>query len=347
MNFASDNASPAAPEILAALLAENTGAGYTPPYGAENLMDEVRDKIRTVFEAPNASVHLVATGTAANCLILSTFTQPWQKIFCHKHAHIETDECAAPEFFTGGSKLHILDGADGRIDANIFACAAETTAPHGVHNAQLGCLSLTSVNELGGVYSLPQLRDLCDIAARFDMPVHLDGARFANAMVALGCSAAEMSWKCGIDAVSFGATKNGCLGVEAVIFFDPAKAWEFELRRKRAGHLFSKHRFLSAQMLAYLTDDLWLRLAGQANAAAARLAVGMAAAGAVLHHGCEANMVFAGWSSAGHERARAAGAAYYPHPTPEGLDGLESARLICNWATTDEEVDGFVSTIND
>jgi threonine aldolase len=219
-----------------------------------------------------------------------------------------------------------------------------------VHSVQRGALSLTNATESGTVYSAAELKALCDVAKAHDMPVHLDGARFANSVVSTGASPAEMSWKAGVDVLSFGGTKNGLMGVEAVILFDPKLAWEFELRRKRGGHLFSKHRYLSAQMLAYLTDGLWLELAGKANAAAKTLSEGiLSVPGASLVHPTDANAVFASWNRASHRRAMEAGAKYYfwgSEGTLDGPDdGLESARLVCSWCTTDDEIAQFLGLI--
>lgn len=348
MFFSSDNAAPAAPEVMDALVRANQG--YAKSYGSDDIMDRVTARIRDLFEAPEAAVYLVATGTTANALSLSVLAQPWQAVFCHRHAHIEEDECGAPEFFTGGAKLVVLDGPDGKIDPDGFRTAAQETGRLGVHNIQRGALSLTNVTELGTIYSVEEIAQLCTIARDLGIGTHLDGARFANAMVALNCSPAEMTWKSGVDVVSFGGTKNGLLGVEAVVIFDPEKAWEFELRRKRGGHLFSKHRYLSAQMEAYLQDDLWLRLARQANASGARLEAGLAGVeGFRLLHPRHANMLFCGFPRAGHARAMAAGAMYYPwpdeHPAQGPDDEFLTCRLVASWSTTDEEVDRFVELV--
>ncbi len=349
MFFASDNGGPAAPEVIEAIARANEGAAM--PYGADPIMDRVREKIRAVFEAPEAAVYLVATGTAANSLALATLVQPWQTVYCHHQAHIEEDECGAPEFFTGGSKLTLLDGADAKITPESLDHAISHTARAGVHNVQKGALSLTNATEAGAVYSPQEVAVLCEIAQKAGIPTHMDGARFANALVRLGCTPAELTWKAGVDVLSFGGTKNGLLGVEAVILFNPDHAWEFELRRKRGGHLFSKHRFLSAQMEAYLAEDLWLRLARKANAAADQLAKGiLKVPGASLMHPVEANAVFARWPRKGHRAAQDAGAQYYLWPFDQTLDGPEeemlSARLVCNWATDGAEVDRFLALIS-
>ncbi|MEM1389194.1 MAG: beta-eliminating lyase-related protein, partial [Pseudomonadota bacterium] len=291
MNFASDNASPAHPNVIEAISRANHD--FVGSYGSDPIMQRVRQQIRDIFEAPDAAVYLVATGSAANALALATYCPPWGAVYCHDVSHIEMDECGAPEFYTGGAKLAKISGAHAKIDPDALEHALASAAAVGVHNVQRGMLSLSNVTELGACYSADELSALCGLAKQYDLPVHLDGARFANALVATGATPAELSWRAGVDVLSFGGTKNGLMGVEAVVMFDPAKAWEFELRRKRGGHLFSKHRYLSAQMEAYLTDDLWLEMAGQANAMGSALAEGLGASNvAHLLHPADANMIF-------------------------------------------------------
>ncbi|MEQ9694897.1 low specificity L-threonine aldolase [Shimia sp. SDUM112013] len=345
MFFASDNAGPAHDAIIAALATANRG--YAMPYGADPIMDEVRAKIRTIFEAPTAEVYLVATGTAANALALACYAQPWQTVFCSPVAHIHEDECNAPEFYAGGAKLTLVgDGA--KMTPDNLRSAIEGEETRGVHGPQRGPVSITQVTERGTVYSVDELRALCDVAKSFDLPVHLDGARFANALVALGCTPAEMTWKAGVDVVSFGGTKNGCVGVEAVILFDPDKAWEFELRRKRGAHLFSKHRYLSAQMNAYLTEDLWRLSATKANANCARLVAGLKEAGVTFLHDPQANIVFCSFPRAAHQRLHDAGAVYYVWSGAlEGDDPDEmlEARLVCDWSLSETQIDQFVALV--
>ncbi|MCP3969484.1 MAG: low specificity L-threonine aldolase [Rhodobacteraceae bacterium] len=342
MFFGSDNTSGVHPEVMQALVKANDG--FAPSYGSDPIMDEVRARVRDIFEAPDAAVFLVSTGSTANVLSLATFCAPWQKIYCHPLAHISTDECGAPEFHTGGAKLALVDGADGKISPDALRATIGATAQGDVHAVQRGPLSITNVTELGAVYSPAEVAKLCAIAKEWDLPCHLDGARFANALVASGATPAEMTWKAGIDVLSLGGTKNGLMGVEAVVIFDPEKAWEFELRRKRGGHLFSKHRFLSAQFLAYLTDDLWLTMARHANAMGGRLAQGIVGLpGGALLHPADANMVFAALARAAHMAARSAGAVYYPWPRDWPANGPKdeplTARLVCSWSTTGEDID--------
>jgi threonine aldolase len=338
MRFASDNSSGAAPEVMASLLKAN--AGYERSYGADAAMGRVTGLVRDIFKAPEAVVHLVATGTAANALAVATHCPPWGAVFCHQHAHIAEDECNAPEFYSG-AKLVLVPGDRGKIGPTDLTRALASTGEGGVHGVQRGMLSLTTVTEAGTVYSAAEISALTALARAKGIPSHLDGARFANALVTTNASPAELTWRAGVDVLSFGGTKNGCLGVEAVVLFDPSKAWEFELRRKRGGHLFSKHRFLSAQMEAYLTDGLWLRLAAHANAMGQRLARGLKAKGVTVPD-TPANMLFPEWSPGTHDRLEAAGAVYYRLPAPEGR---ERARLVTSWSTTEADVDRFLAAL--
>ena len=345
MFFASDNAGPVHPEVLAALTRANEG--YAMPYGADVGMGRVRQQIRDIFEAPDAMVHLVATGTAANSLALACICQPFETVFCSAVAHIHEDECAAPEFYTGGAKLTVVPCDVDKMSPDDLRTAISNEGTRGVHGPQRGAVSITQVAEKGSVHTIEELNALISVAKEFDLPVHLDGARFANALATLGCSAAEMSWKLGIDAVSFGGTKNGLMGVEAVVFFDPKKAWEFELRRKRGAHLFSKVRFLAAQMEAYLSDELWLNSAKRANANMQRLANGLRdIEGVFFLAEPQANMVFAMMPRAAHKRLHDGGAVYYlMQGELDGDDPNEPllARMVCDWSISEAQIDQFIA----
>lgn len=345
MHFASDTTAPVHPGVMQALAQANEG--YAPSYGTDALTDEVRDRIRNLFEAPEAAVYLVATGSTANALALATLCPPWGAIFCHRLAHIETDECGAPEFYTGGAKLRLVDGSHAKMTPERLRAAIEDTRTD-VHSVQRGAVSITNVTERGTIYTAAELSELTAIARDYGLPVHMDGARFANALAATGATPAEMTWKTGIDVLSFGGTKNGLMGVEAAVIFDPEKAWEFELRRKRGAHLFSKHRFLAAQMAAYLADDLWLEMARAANAATARLVRGLKQVPEVsLPYEPRANIVFAEWPRAVHRRLQEAGAQY--HIWNGGLDGPGDerliARLVTDWSATEADVDRFLDLL--
>ncbi|WP_425039122.1 threonine aldolase family protein [Primorskyibacter sp. S187A] len=346
MHFASDNTGPAHPSVMQAMMEANEG--YMLPYGADPVMAEVTERLRATFEAPEAAVYLVATGTSANALALATLCEPWQTIFCSRLAHIQEDECNAPEFFTGGAKLTLVGQGD-KMSVSELRRAISGEETRGVHGPQRGAVGLTNVTERGQLYSLEDIRALGGLAKEFALPVHLDGARFANAIAATNASPAEMTWRAGVDAVSFGGTKNGLLGVEAVIFFDPGHAQQFEYRRKRAGHLFSKHRYLSAQMLAYLRDDLWRNLGAQANAKAAYLVAALECLPDVHFDTVpQANMVFCSFPRHLHQRLHAVGAAYNIWSgtlSGEDPDELLEARLVCDWSISHELIDRFVDVL--
>ncbi|MEM9319966.1 MAG: beta-eliminating lyase-related protein [Pseudomonadota bacterium] len=344
LNFASDNVGPAAPEILAALVEANSASAM--PYGKDPFTTRAQDMIRDTFEAPEASVHLISTGSAANALALAALANPWDAIFCHHEAHIEVDECGAAQFYSGGAKLRRVPGANGKITPDTLGAALAEIPPQNVHSVQRGPVSLTQLTELGTAYSRAELSDLTAMAKDAGLKVHLDGARFANAVAAAGCSPADMTWRLGVDALSFGGTKNGCLGVEAVVFFDPEHAWELSLRRKRAGHLWSKGRFLGAQIAAYLEDGLWLSLAGAANARMAELCAGLAdLPEAKIVAEPAGNLVFLTLPKPVHDRAFSAGAAYYSYDTdPEGApDRPVRARIVCDWSKTSADVAGLLA----
>lgn len=344
MFFASDNAGPAHPKVLEALVDANVG--YAMGYGADAIMDRVRDKIRELFEAPEAAVYLAATGTAANSILLATMANPWETIFCSPMAHIHEDECNAPEFYSG-AKLTIVPSENAKMTPDALRRSIEGEETRGVHGPQRGPISITQVTEKGTVHSLDEIAALTAVAKDYGLKCHLDGARFANAVAALDCTAAEMTWKAGIDAVTFGGTKNGLLGVEACIMFDPEIAWEFELRRKRGGHLFSKHRYLSAQMDAYLTDDLWLEMARNANARCAQLTEGLRQIEHVtLSYEPDANMIFFQMPRVEHARVLAGGATYYVMDgdhTSGDPEALLTGRLVTDWSMTPEVIENFLN----
>jgi threonine aldolase len=337
MNFCSDNFAGADPEILAALTAANGGSVMA--YGDDDLTRRVEAKIAGVFETA-ADVFLVATGTAANSLCLSVMAPPFGAVFCHPGSHIQMDECGAPEFFSGGAKLLPLPDHDGKIRAEDLRAALDVPN-HGVHHVKEAAVSITQSSEAGTVYSIDEVRDIAAVAHEAGLMVHMDGARFANAVVGLGCSPAEATWRAGVDALSFGASKNGALGAEAAVLFERSLAETFAYRRKRSGHLFSKMRFLAAQFDAYLEDDLWLRNAAHANAMAARLADGLRAVpGASLRTPVEANELFPVLPEAVIQGLEEEGFQFYRWPGSV----VPMVRLVTAFDTRMEDVDAFIAS---
>jgi len=348
MIFTSDNAVGAAPEILAALAQANDGA--LPSYGADPAMADVEARLAEIFET-KCRVFLVTTGTAANALALASLSPPWGAVFCHRYAHIEVDECGAPEFFGGGLKLVLLDGPDGKIAPDTLHRAISETGAGGVHQVQPAVLSLTNVTEAGALYQTDEIAELAGLAHQAGCAVHLDGTRFANALAASNASPAEMSWRAGVDVLCLGATKNGALAAEAVIFFDPDRQAdriaEFEYRRKRGGHLISKGRMLSSQMSAYLENDLWLSLARHSNRAATRLAVGLEKIQDVeIENSVDANMLFVHLPLKVHRALQGGGARYYlepPSQTDEGDGKRVRVRFVTSFSTSDADIDAFLA----
>lgn len=337
MDFASDNTSGVPQQVLEALAHANDG--YAMGYGNDALSNQVQDRLRDLFEAPAAQVRLVGTVTAANALALALLCPPWGAAYCHDAAHVDCDECGAPEFFTGGAKLVLVPGVHGRIAPEVLDDVL-TRAERSVHQIQPAALSLSNLTEAGTVYSPDMLGALASVARSHGVAVHLDGARFANALASTGATPAEASWKAGVDVLCLGGTKNGLIGAEAVVIFDPTRAAEFDLRRKRAGHLFSKHRYLAAQMMAWLENGLWLNLAGRANGAAAQLAAGLSKLpGIRLSHPVDGNVIFVDWPATLAERLRSQGAAFYDAP---GKDGAAGARLVASWDTDEDHVARFL-----
>jgi threonine aldolase len=337
-NFKSDNVTPVCDAIMEAINAANVGSAGS--YGGDAFTVRLQAAASAVFET-DVAIFPVATGTAANALALSQIVPPYGAVYCHEAAHIVTDECGAPEFFTG-AKLIGFAGAEGKIRPQQVSEAVALAEDMGVHHVKPGAVSLTQSTEWGTVYRPAEVAAIADVARERALAVHMDGARFANAVAHLGCSAAQASWKSGVDVLSLGATKNGALCAEAVVFFDPARARDFDRRRKRAGHLWSKLRFVSAQLLAYLENDLWLRNARHANAMASSLAQGLTGAGARLLHTVQANEIFALLPEATVAALEGAGFEFYRWPFPGITDGV-SFRLVTSYATQQTDVDDFVA----
>jgi threonine aldolase len=326
---------------MAALARVNAGTEHS--YGDDAETRQLTALARKVF-ACDLAIFPVATGTAANALALAVLAPPYGAVYCHELAHINTDECGAPEFYAGGAKLIPLASPDGKLAGAQLAAPVAHARAMGVHHVQPAALSISQANEWGRVYTRAELAELGAAAHALGLLVHMDGARFANAVAHLGCTPAEASWKCGIDVLSFGATKNGAMAAEAVIFFRPELVRDFELRRKRAGQLWSKLRFMSAQLTAYLEQDLWLRHARNANALAQRLGRGLEQRGIALLQPVEANEVFAAMPLSLIGALRAQGFEFYEWPAPAHLNS-PAVRLVTSYDMVAADVDGLLAAI--
>jgi threonine aldolase len=348
MNFASDNTAGIAAPILEAIGKANTG--YALGYGNDDWTSRVERRLGELFECELA-VFLVPTGTAANALALAHLAPPWGAVLCHIESHIAVDECGAPEFFGGGIKLIGLPGEGSKITPSTLRRALEDGPWGGPHHVSASALSLSQATECGTIYRVAEVRQLTEIAHRHGVAVHMDGARLGNALARMNVSPAEATWKAGVDALSFGATKGGAMGAEAVIFFDPKRGANMQDRRKRGGALASKHRFIAAQIEAFLQDDLWLRLARHANAMADALSAGLTAAGCKPVWPVEANEIFAPLSAPLDRKLKAAGAAYYPWKSQSLPKAASIAadqtlmRFVTSFQTTQDDVDRFLATI--
>lgn len=347
MNFASDNWAGATPEVMAALARANEG--FAPAYGGDALTAKVKDLFAGVFEH-EVEVWFVGTGTAANSMGLSGLTRPGGVVFAGAEAHVNADESNAFEFQSGGMKIIGLPSPDGRI-APADLTAALTRHPDGGRTAPVA-LSLTNATEWGTVYTPAQVAELAAVAKARGLAVHVDGARFGNAVAATGASPAELTWKTGVDFMSFGATKNGAWAAEAIVSFRPGQFDGMEQRRQRAGHVFSKARFVAAQFEGYFEGGLWLKRAAHANAMAERLRTGLRQSNrARLAWESDINEVFAVVPEAVLAAARAAGGTMHEWPAETAAEhrrpgpGEVMVRLVTSWATTAEEVDRFLEMV--
>ncbi|MGR4844664.1 threonine aldolase family protein [Rhizobium sp. LARHSG275] len=337
--FTSDNIAGISPEMMEAIVRCN--AGQAAPYGNDEVTQRLEVRMSNIFEK-DVKVFLVSTGSAANALCLATMTPPWGSVLSHADAHINRDECGAPEFFCDGAKLVQLGGENAKID--LAALQAQSKRMVGdVHSVQPSCVSITQATEVGSVYSLDEIEAIGAVCRDAGLGLHMDGARFANGLVTLGCSPAEMTWKRGVDALSFGATKNGTFGVDAIVLFNQDLAQPLAFRRKRAGQLGSKMRFFSAQMEAYLADDLWLSNARHANAMAKALAAGLASiSGAKVDRDPEANILFCKLADHLINGLLSAGFRFYHDRWEAG-----TVRFVTSFATTQADVDDLLAAAND
>lgn len=315
---------------MAAVAAANVGSAVA--YGADSLTAQLEQVVRDVFEHPNANVFPVTSGTAANALALTSVCPPWGSVLCHVTAHILQSECGATSMFGGGAVMHGVPGDDFRVHPDTLRAALDAVRWGDPHNSQPAALSLTQPTDMGTIYSVGDVAALTAIARERGMRVHIDGARIANAIAALGCSPADLTWRAGVDLVSLGATKNGALSTEAIVTFDDRAAAELLYRTKRAGHVTSKMRFQSAQLIAYLTDSLWLELAANSNATMARLSAGLRQLGVAFLNRPDVNMVFAEVDDDVAAQLEHAGLLFY-RIRPGVI------RLVTSWQTTEADID--------
>ena len=310
------------------------------------------------FETKIAGIFTVGTGTIANAMALATLCQPHESILCHPKAHVNGAECGAPEMMTGGAKMVPIGHGPGEDDGHgrlSLDCIVRNLGPPrsgraaqaragGVHTPPVGALSITQPTESGTCYTVEQVAQIGAACEERGIPLHMDGARFANAVVSLGCTPAETTWKAGVKILSFGATKNGTFGAEAVLVFDEELVEKAAFLHKRAGQLFAKGRFLSAQLVGYLQDEAWQRTAAAANAAAQRMSQGLIPLGARMVHPVETNLLFVTMPSSVAKALHAAGHSF--GATPIGEDGMEvQSRICCNWRTSEEDVDAFLAVV--
>lgn len=337
MNFASDNVSPFCPEILEALSAE--ARSNAPAYGGDDLSQQLNGAFSDLFDK-DVAVIPVATGTAANCIALSALVSPYGGVVCHHEAHINEDESTGVAFFTGGAKLLPMDGPTAKLEAGALDRFLAGQANRGVHSVAPECVAITQATELGSVYTPQEVAAIGDVCQKHDLRLFMDGARFANAVAHLGCHPADITWKAGVDALSFGATKNGAMAVDAIVLFDPDLKGRVEQARKRSGHLHSKHRYLATQLLAYVKNDLWLKNAGHANSAAQALADLLLQHGAELAHGVDGNELFVRMPDALASKLRDADVMFHPWPSL----GKDVYRFVAAWNTDIAQI-GTLKTI--
>jgi len=333
--FASDNYAGICPEAWQAL--QDADQGYATSYGDDPWTARACDALRNFFDT-DCEVFFVFNGTAANSLALASLCQSYHSVICHDTAHVETDECGASEFFSNGTKLLTVGGADGKVD---LAAVEHTVKKRlDIHYPKPKVLSLTQATELGTLYTPEELVTIHGLAKRLKLRLHMDGARFANAVAALGVHPKELTWRAGVDVLTFGGTKSGMPVGEAVVFFDKALANEFDYRCKQAGQLASKMRYLSAPWLGLLKDNVLLRHAGHANACARKLAGALSGlAGVTLVHPTEANAVFVSLPAEVIDQLRRKGWVFYT------FIGSGHCRFMCSWATTDEDIAALVSDV--
>ena len=336
LEFRSDNCGRAAPELIQALVSANEGSALG--YGGDALTQQLHTRMSELFEHP-VQIFPVPTGTGANALALAAVGSPFGAVYCSPEAHINTSECNATSFFGSGLKVTPVPGVDGKIDPLALEAAVRTAGKGQAHKNQPEAINLVQATDMGAVYSVSEVTALSQVARAHGLTVHMDGARFANAVATLGCSPAELTWKAGVDILSFGVTKNGGLLTDAIVVFNPDIAKKMGFHLRRAGMIWSKMRFASAQVLAYVQDDLWLRLARQSNAAATTIAVALETMkGVKLLAPVQANEIFIEMHAAAIDQLAEQGVLFYRR-------GPTRARLVCRWDTTQDEIAQLIAIV--
>ena len=334
-DFASDNTASICPEASAAL--QEANADYAAAYGEDRWTARVCDRIREIFET-DCDVYFVFTGTAANALALAQMCPSFRSIICHQNAHIHTDECGGPEFFTGGSKLLLVGGENGKIDHD--QANALLMRQNDLHSHKPGVISIAQATEFGTVYTRDEIAAIASLARSHGLVVHMDGARFANAVASLNCTPKTITWEIGVDVLCFGGTKNGTAAGELVVFFNKELSHEFDYRVKQAGQLGSKMRFLAASWMGLLTGDVWLRNARHANRAARELAKNLQhKANVEIVFPVSANAVFARMNDRLAQDLQTRGWRFYKFIEPDVY------RLMCSWATTENDIGDFIRDV--
>lgn len=338
MNFASDNVSPFCPEVLEALTQD--ASSNAPAYGGDNISQQLDAAFSELFDKEVAVVP-VATGTAANCISLSALVSPYGGVVCHHESHINEDESTGVAFFTGGAKLLPMDGPAAKLEADKLDAFIADRVDRGVHSVAPECVAITQATELGAVYTVDEVKMIGDVCRTHDLRLFMDGARFANAMAHLKCHPADVTWKAGVDAISFGATKNGAMAVDGIVLFDTSLRHRVEQSRKRSGHLHSKHRYLATQLLAYIKNDVWLKNADHANTAAKTLANILSKQGASLTHPAQGNELFVRMPVELADRLRDAGMMFHGWPSL----GADVYRFVTAWNTDIDQINQLESDL--
>lgn len=338
MNFASDNVSPFCPEVLEALTLE--ASSNAPAYGSDEISQQLDRTFSDLFDKEVAVIP-VATGTAANCISLSALVTPYGGVVCHHEAHINEDESTGVAFFTGGAKLLPMDGPTAKLEATALDAFISGQVNRGVHSVAPECVAITQATELGTVYSPAEVTAIGDVCKKHDLRLFMDGARFANAVAHLDCHPADITWKAGVDAISFGATKNGAMAVDAIVLFDTSLKGRIDQARKRSGHLHSKHRYLATQLLAYVKNDVWLKNAAHANQAASALADLLIGRGAPLAHPKDGNELFVKLPAELAVKLRDAGLMFHAWPSL----GADVYRFVAAWNTDIAQISELHTTL--